>query len=108
MEILLPREPGGLNVRVTEGTLDRALQIMSQVLCVLEKQNLSVDISEQGNITALIQGQRISFGIEEPIRKVVTQKPRVPNPTDRWDYDEVVTFDSIVRRTPRRMSRLNM
>ncbi|MGB9233485.1 MAG: hypothetical protein WCC04_03665 [Terriglobales bacterium] len=91
--ILLPREPGGLNVRVTEGTLDRALQIMSQVLCVLEKQNLSVDISEQGNITALIQGQRISFGIEEPIRKVVTQKPRVPNPTDRWDYDEVVTFE---------------
>ena len=52
-----------------------------------------MDISEQGNITALIQGQRISFGIEEPIRKVVTQKPRVPNPTDRWDYDEVVTFE---------------
>jgi len=91
--ILLPREPGGLNVRVTEGTLDRALQIMSQVLCVLEKQNLSVDISGQGNTTALIQGQHISFGIEEPIRKVVTQKPRVPNPTDRWDYDEVVTFE---------------
>jgi len=91
--ILLPREPGGLNVRATEGTLDRALQIMSQVLCVLEKQNLSVEISEHGNTTALIQGQRISFGIEEPIRKVVTQKPRVPNPTDRWDYDEVVAFE---------------
>ena len=31
------------------------------------------------------------FGIEEPIRRVVTQKPRVANPTDRWDYDEIVT-----------------
>jgi hypothetical protein len=89
--ILLQREPGGLNIQVTEGTLDRALQIMSQVLSVLEKQNFSVEISEQGDTTALIEGQRISFGIEEPIRKVVTQKPRVPNPTDRWDYDQVVT-----------------
>ena len=89
--ILLAREPGGLNVRVAEGTLERALQVMSQVLSVLEGQNFSVEISEQGS-TALIHGKRISFGIEEPIRKVVTQKPRVPNPTDRWDYDQVVTY----------------
>ena len=33
-------------------------------------QNFSVEISEQGDTTALIQGQRISFSIEEPIRKV--------------------------------------
>ena len=90
--ILLPREPGGLNVQVTEGTLDRALQVMSQVLSVLEMQNFSVEISGQGDTAALIEGQRISFSIEEPIRKVVTQKPRVPNPTDRWDYDQVVTY----------------
>ena len=88
---LLPREAGGLNVQVTEGTLDRALQIMSRVLAILEKQNLGVEISEQGSTVALIEGQKISFGIEEPIRKVVTQKPRVPNPTDRWDYDQTVT-----------------
>jgi hypothetical protein len=66
---------------------------MSRVLSVLEKQNLSVEISEQGSTVALIEGQRISFGIEEPIKKVVTQKPRVPNPTDRWDYDQTVTYE---------------
>jgi hypothetical protein len=90
---LLPREPGGLNVQVTEGTLDRALQIMSQVLSVLERQKLSVEISEQHSTIVLIEGQRISFGIEEPITKVITQKPRVPNPTDRWDYDQTVTHE---------------
>jgi hypothetical protein len=52
---LLPREAGGLNVQVTEGTLDRALQIMSRVLSVLEKQSLSVEISEQGSTVALIE-----------------------------------------------------
>jgi hypothetical protein len=88
--ILLPREGGALNVRVTEGTIDRALQVMSQVLSVLEGHNLSVEVSDEGRSIALIQGQSISFGLEEPIRKVVTQKPRVPNPTDRWDYDEIV------------------
>jgi hypothetical protein len=89
--ILLPREGRALNVRVTEGTIDRALQVMSQVLSVLERHNLNVKVSDEGRSIALIQGQSISFGIEEPIRKVVTQKPRVPNPTDRWDYDEIVT-----------------
>ena len=91
--ILLPREPGGLNVQVTEGTLDRALEVMSRVLAVLEKQGFEVEVSDKGSTAALIQGQRISFGIEEPIRKVVTQKPRVPNPTDRWDYDQIVTYE---------------
>jgi hypothetical protein len=42
---------------------------------------------------ALIKGEHVSFGIEDPIRRVVTQKPRLPNPTDRWDYDEVVTHE---------------
>ena len=91
--ILLPREPGGLDVKVSAGTLDRALQVMAQVVGVLERQGFSVEVSQQGRTTALINGERVSFGIEEPIRRVVTQKPRVPNPTDRWDYDEVVTHE---------------
>lgn len=91
--ILLPREPGGLDMRVSEGTLERALQVMSQVLVVLERQGLSVHISDHGRTAALIDGQHVHFGIEEPIRRVVTQKPRVPNPTDRWDYDEVVAHE---------------
>lgn len=90
--ILLPREPSGLDVKVTEGTLERALQVMTKVLIVLERQGQSVGVSEQGRTAAIINGEHVSFGIEEPIKKVVTQKPRVPNPTDRWDYDEIVAY----------------
>lgn len=78
--ILLPREPGGLDVKVSEGTLDRALQVMTQLSAVLERRGYSVEVSEQGGTHTLISGQRVSFCIEEPIRRVVTQKPRVPNP----------------------------
>jgi hypothetical protein len=91
--ILLPREASGLDVKVSEGTLERALLLMAQVLAVLERQGARVEISEQGRTTALINGERVSFGIEEPIRRVVTQKPRVPNPTYRWDYDKIVTHE---------------
>jgi hypothetical protein len=89
--ILLPRESSGLDVKVSEGTLERALQVMAQVLTVLERQGYTVEVSENGGSAAVINGEHVSFGIEEPIRKVLTQKPRVPNPTDRWDYDEIVT-----------------
>jgi hypothetical protein len=91
--ILLPREANGLDVRVSEGTLERALLVMARILAVLERQGARVEISEQGHTTALINGERVSFGIEEPIRRVVEQKPRVPNPTDRWDYDEIVKHE---------------
>jgi hypothetical protein len=80
-------------VKVSGGTLERALLVMNQVLAVLERQGTGVKISEQGHTTALINGGQVSFGIEEPIRRVVVQKPRVPNPTDRWDYDKVVTHE---------------
>jgi len=91
--ILLPREPDGLDVKVSEGTLERALQVMAQVIAVLERQNHGVEVSDKGGTTALINGERVFFGIEEPIRRVVAQKPRVPNPTDRWDYDEIVSYE---------------
>ena len=91
--ILMPREANGLDVMVSEGTLERALLVMAQVLAVLERQGARVEISEQGRTTALINGEHVSFGIEEPIRRVVEQKPRVPNPTDRWDYDEIVKHE---------------
>lgn len=90
--ILLPRDSDGLDVRVSEGMLERALQVMSQVLGVLERQGFSVEVSE-GHTVAVINGKRVAFGIEEPIRRVVTQKARVPNPTDRWDYDELVAHE---------------
>lgn len=91
--VLLPREAGGLDVKVSERTLERALRVMAQVLAVLERQSAGVGIFEQGCTTALINGEHVSFGIEEPIRRVVVQKPRVPNPTDRWDYDEIVKHE---------------
>jgi hypothetical protein len=91
--ILLPREPGGLDVKVSEGTLDRALRVMTQVIAVLEQRGANVEVSEQGRTAALITGEQVPFSIEESTRRVVTQKARIPNPTDRWDYDEVVTHE---------------
>jgi hypothetical protein len=92
--ILLPREPDGLDVKVTAESLDRALQVMAQVLAVIEQQRFAVEVSEKGGTVVIIDGQRIAFGIEEIVRKVVTRKPRVPNPTDRWDYDESVSYEA--------------
>jgi len=66
-----------LDVKVSEGTLDRALLVMARVLVVLERQDARVEISEQGRTTAFVKGEHVSFGIEEPIQRVVTQKPRV-------------------------------
>ncbi len=80
-------------MKVSEGALERALQVMAQVVAVLERQGHSVGVSDTGGTLALINGDRVSFGIEEPIRKVVVQKPRVPNPTDRWDYDETISYE---------------
>jgi hypothetical protein len=90
--ILLPREAGGLDVRVSEGMLERALQVMGQILIVLERQGFSIEVSE-GHTVAVINGEHVRFGIEEQIRRVVTKKARVPNPTDRWDYDETITHE---------------
>ncbi len=91
--ILLPRDVGGLDVKVSEGTLERALQVMAQVVAVLERQGHSVTVSDTSQTVAVINNERVFFGIEEPIRKVVVQKPRVPNPTDRWDYDETISYE---------------
>jgi hypothetical protein len=91
--ILLPRDAGGLDVKVSEGTLERALHVMAQIVAVLERHGHSVTVSDTGGTIALINNERLLFGIEEPIRKVVVQKPRVPNPTDRWDYDETVSYE---------------
>jgi hypothetical protein len=91
--ILLPREPGGLDIKVSEETLGRALHIMAQVIAVLERQRFVVEVSDQGQTYALVNGEHVRFAIEEPVRKVVTQKPRVPHPTDTWDYDKVVTYE---------------
>ena len=85
-------------MKVSEGTLERALQVMWQIVAVLEGQGFTVEVSE-GHTFALINGERVCFGIEEPVRKVIKQKPRVANPTDRWDYDEEVTHEPVGKLT---------
>jgi len=92
--VLLPSEPGGVDVAVTAERLERALQIMSQVLAVLERQCFSVEATERGGTATCINGQRVLFGIEEVIRQSVTQTPRVPEPKDHWDYNRIVTYES--------------
>lgn len=88
--ILVPHDKGGLDIRVSAQTLDRALVLIEQVIVVLERQACDVIISEDGHTVAVIDGIKVRFDIEEPVHEVVISKPRVPNPTDRWDYDEVV------------------
>jgi hypothetical protein len=44
---------------------------------VVERHGHAVEVSEQGRTAALINGEHVSFGIEEPIHKVVTRKTRV-------------------------------
>jgi hypothetical protein len=92
-DIQFPLEPGDLEIKVSKGILDRALYVMAQIIEVLERQNYGVFISDEGNTVASINGEQIRFAIEEPFRKVVTAKPRVANPTDRWDYEEAVTHE---------------
>ena len=72
--ILLPREPGGLDVNVSEGTLERALQVMAQVLAV--SRALNPDGGQTGLSFTLLQacshvcvGGRIS---ERQICPIVT------------------------------------
>jgi hypothetical protein len=59
------RESGELDVKVSAEMLERAMEVMSQVVAVLERQDFSVEISEQGLTTALIKGEHVSFGTEE-------------------------------------------
>ena len=66
---------------------------MAQVIAVLERQSCAVSVSDEEHTLASIHGEQVRFAIEEPVCKVVTSKPRVPNPTDRWDYEETVTHE---------------
>lgn len=74
----MPRDVGGLDVKVSEGTLERALQVMAQVVAVLERQGYSVTVSDTSRTIVAINNERVFFGIEEPIRKVVCKKPACP------------------------------
>ena len=45
-------------MKVSEGMLERALQVMAQVVAVLERQGHSVGVSDTGETIALIKGDR--------------------------------------------------
>ncbi|MGO9432876.1 MAG: hypothetical protein ACLP00_01110 [Terracidiphilus sp.] len=91
--ILEPRDPGALDIRVTAEALERALNVMAQIVAVLESQECQVSVSEEGHTIATFNGTPVRFGLEERVQKVVISKPRVPNPTDRWDYDREVKHE---------------
>jgi hypothetical protein len=51
-------------VKVSQGTLDRALRVLAQVVATLERQGFTVGVSDQDRTAALIKGERVSFGVE--------------------------------------------
>jgi hypothetical protein len=67
--------------------------ITSQLLAVVERQGFTVEVTEKGRTVANMNGQRVLFGIEEVVLQIVTRKPRVPEPKNRWDYDRFVSYE---------------
>jgi hypothetical protein len=63
--ILLPRESNGLEVKVSEGTLERALQVMAQILAALERQGYPSN--HQGVLVGMLDGLGAYLDDDEPV-----------------------------------------
>lgn len=46
-------------MKVGEGTLERALQVVAQVVAVLERRGYSVTVSDTGRTVAVIDNERV-------------------------------------------------
>lgn len=87
-------ENSHLAISVTREMVDRALRILAAIVQVLERISCSVEIDDaHGKISTVVDDQRVNFDIEEVVKQVVTQVPRVKNPVESWDYERKVTYD---------------
>jgi hypothetical protein len=85
-----------LDMRVTPGTLKRALRIMDALVKAFEERNFKVDIvtDKVPESYALIHGEKLSFSIEEKINQIAhvpTEKEKkelekYPWKARKWDY----------------------
>lgn len=66
---------GCLDIRVSKGTLDRALTIMNTIICALESENFPLSMQKGAEGTgAAVFGQRVSFCLAEKSRVKSQQK----------------------------------
>lgn len=76
--LLRPRAEGRLSIRVSRGSLDRALRIMDALVKALEARQFSVSVSpgKGGDTSAQVLGEAVPFWIEEIVDAV--ERPWTP------------------------------
>lgn len=84
-----PRDPHGLEIRVSSGQLTRALRVAEGLIRGLERLGYPVELRNRWNrqfeTCALIEGEEVRFSIWEPSRRSVK-----PADGSRWSYDRYV------------------
>jgi len=92
------RTPGALDVRVSRGSMKRSLRIMDRIIKRLIKAGHRVEVTsgEKQKTVAVIDGQKIEFGLWEwakrvdhvPTKAELEERKKYPNSSyiNRWDY----------------------
>jgi hypothetical protein len=85
---ILRAESGGLDVRVSKESLDRAIRIMAAIVAAIEELGFTVAIESQQTVVRMY-GQVIRFGLAEKINRieVIAQSKEGP-------FDRVLTYGS--------------
>lgn len=78
-----------LDIRVSKGSLSRALRIMAALLCAIEDAGFSVSIetSQKHRTVAKIHGEEVTFGLTEKVDRV-----EIATPPKGGLLDRVLTF----------------
>jgi len=84
-----PRDPQGLEIRVSPGQLTRALRVAEGLIRGLDRLGYPIELRNRWNrqfeTCALIEGEEVRFSIWEPSRRSVK-----PADGSRWSYDRYV------------------
>ena len=85
-----PRDPQGLEIRVSPGQLTRALRVAEGLIRGLERLGYSVELRNRWNrqfeTCALIEGEEVRFSIWEPSRRSVKPADGSRRSYDRYVY----------------------
>jgi hypothetical protein len=78
--ILRMAEPDCLDIRVSEGTLERALAIMNTLICMAESEGFRVvaDSEQRETMDFCAYDERVEFSLTEKVHQVELESPRPP------------------------------